>query len=320
MLSKSGAKPFKCEQCHYSSKRAFDLRRHMQRHTKVKRIEGTEFKCTECSFTTKWKRNMGRHMRTHENNKPQADEETYEEFLVELIDPSEAESIEDEENPTQINETECETTAEITMKLFVCGQCHYTSNRAFDLRRHEQTHTKEKIVEGTAFECLKCQFKTKWKRNIVRHVKKHAELSNESNVKTLEDEQSSKELIVELMNTDDIISDGNAETADIVCCDSQSTILKSVSPLPEYEIAEYPQPTSPINESQYFESNGEKRFKCTQCHYESKRAFDLRRHERRHTKVKVVDGTAVKCPECSFVTKWKRNMKRHMQQHKTRSV
>ncbi|XP_034102116.1 zinc finger protein ZFAT-like [Drosophila albomicans] len=306
MLNKSGAKPFKCEHCHYSTKRAFDLRRHMQRHTKVKPLEGTEFKCSECAFTTKWKRNMGRHMRTHDIKQPTEDEteETYEEILVELIEPSDAQyAIEDAESST----TEVETIAtptEITMKLFVCGQCQYTTNRAFDLRRHELTHSRPKIADDTtAYECLKCQFRTKWKRNIVRHVRMHAELSIENNVQELDD-QSTEELMVELMNTED----NNPDTADNV----KICLANSDSQLTEYEITEYPQPTSPANR--------EKRFKCTQCHYESKRAFDLRRHERRHTKVRTVDGTAVKCTECSFVTKWKRNMKRHMQQHKTRAV
>ncbi|KAH8299361.1 hypothetical protein KR044_000564, partial [Drosophila immigrans] len=311
MLSKSNTKPFKCEQCHYSSKRSFDLRRHMQRHTKVKPIEGTEYKCSECSFTTKWKRNMGRHMHTHNKRSPVDEEEPCEEFLVELVEPSEAEWMEEDEDDTE-DRSQDATSTEITMKLFVCAQCHYTSNRAFDLRRHEQTHTREKIVEGTAFECLKCQFKTKWKRNIERHVRlRHVEVSNECDAEEL-DEQSSEEFVVELMNTDDVYDQVCSDNSD-----SQPTTLKSTSPTPEYEIAEYPQPTSPAKSPV---SNGEKRFKCAQCHYESKRAFDLRRHERRHAKVKVVDGTAVKCPECSFVTKWKRNMKRHMQQHKPRAV
>ncbi|KAH8415856.1 hypothetical protein KR222_002278, partial [Zaprionus bogoriensis] len=330
MLHKAGSKQFKCEQCHYSSNRSFDLRRHKQRHTKVKPVEGDVFTCDVCAFSTKWKRNMGRHMRTHakqaeQHDEEQEEEETFEEIIVELIDASESQqSLEDaategdaeELLPVPASEEQeqlgSSTRKEQRMKVFICGQCHYSSSRAFDLRRHEQTHERPKVIEGTAFQCIKCPYITKWKRNIKRHVEKHVQLCQQLDVLN-EDELSSEEVIVDLINSHELRAEIELEPAESVSSELQASPAASEAEQQQEQLLQQqelsPQPTPEISES------GEKRYRCAQCKYVSKRAFDLRRHERRHTRVKVVDGTAVKCPECSFVTKWKRNMRRHMQQH-----
>ncbi|KAM8711767.1 hypothetical protein ACLKA7_012300 [Drosophila subpalustris] len=326
MLNKAGGKPFKCEQCSYSSNRSFDLRRHKKRHTRIKPLEGTVFKCSECSFLTKWKRNMGRHMEIH--NRTPADNHSFDD-LVEPVEDSVGDPVDDTEDEETFEELiveliqdtgssrEIEESSVKRMKVFVCGQCHYTTSRAVDLRRHEQTHSRVKIIDGTAFKCMICPFITKWKRNMVRHTKKHVNLCTEQL-----DNRSSEELIVELVKSDDLRSDYDTDAVD----NSQSSVLNRNSPPPIRNCYspndadsenQMPQATS---EAQDNKANGEKRFKCTQCHYESKRAFDLRRHEQRHTRVKVVDGTAIKCPECSFVTKWKRNMTRHMRLHKPKDT
>ncbi|XP_034477866.1 transcriptional repressor CTCF-like [Drosophila innubila] len=333
MLNEDSGKPFKCEQCDYSSNRSFDLRRHKKRHTKIRPLEGSVFQCSECSFTTKWKRNLRRHMLTH-NMVPVKDqvdpvedkvddpvdepvnEDTFEEFIVELIEDSNTAS-----NKEPAKFKPIEKFGVTQMKFFVCGQCHYTSNRAFDLRRHEQTHSRVKNIDGTAFKCLKCPFITKWKRNMKRHLlnKRHINLSNELCTDQLDD-QSSDELIVQLINSDDLRSEYDTDTVEYVQSDNSETppfLPTCNSPINESEAQIDPQTSTDAKDN---ESNGNKRFKCAQCHYESKRAFDLRRHEQRHKKVKIVDGIAVKCTECSFVTKWKRNMRRHMKQHNPKDI
>lgn len=269
---------------------------------------------------------MKRHMRTH-NKTPvddpaddqvddQVDEETIEEFIVELIEDTESGSNEAPDITAQSSDTE--EFGVTRMKLFVCGQCHYTSNRSFDLRRHEQIHSKVKIIDGTAFKCTKCPFITKWKRNMNRHLKKHVDLCNEMYVEQLDD-KSSEEIIVQLINSDDTRSDYEMDEVD-------NDYNENSEMPPSPPICYSPNSESEIQnnlldtrETKDNEVNGQKRFKCAQCPYESKRAFDLRRHEQRHKKVKIVEGTAVKCTECSFVTKWKRNMTRHMQKHQPKS-
>lgn len=317
MHQKPGNKPFKCDKCKYASNRAFDLRRHEQRHTKVKLIKDA-FTCSVCSFTTKYKTNLGRHMRTHVQSAEENEDDACEEILVELIGPTESRSMEDTETDQDPNinaevvssnssgtEQVYSPSKKNRMKVFVCGQCHYSCTRAFDLRRHEQSHTRAKIIEGIAYQCNKCNYTTKWKRNIKRHVAKHVQLSQQFEVAN-EDDLTSEEVIVDLINSDDIRTEIEIEHQ------------PEPEPEPEQETETEPDPgsASPVVE---VESSGQRLFKCAKCKYVSKRAFDLRRHERRHTKVRVLDGAVVKCPECPFVTKWKRNIRRHMEQHRRTS-
>lgn len=240
-------------------------------------------------------------MRTHVQSADEIEDDACEEILVELIGPTESRSMEDTETDQDPN-----TNAEVVspnssgteqvhgpkiknrMKVFVCGQCHYSCTRAFDLRRHERSHTRAKVIEGVAYQCNKCNYTTKWKRNINRHVANHVQLSHQFEVMN-EDDFTSEEFIVDLVNSDE---------------------------LREVETEPKPDPENAVVEIQ---SSGKKLFKCAKCKYVTKRAFDLRRHQRKHTKVRVVDGAVVKCPECPFVTKWKRNIRRHMEQHRRTS-
>lgn len=338
MLDNARGKAFKCEQCNYTTNRSFDLRRHQQRHERVKPVEGTAFKCSECQFVTKWKRNMGRHMEKHkrsvattmeeeeEEQGKQLEDQTIEEYIVEVIEAEEGEYEDElkeaveELNTNVILELPLEKTNEApqrkSQKRFKCELCRYTSNRAFDLRRHKQTHFRVKVVDGMAYKCSECNFLTKWKRNMRRHMRKHEEPDEDVEVEnaveetceevceeTLEavydevyesaqvkNDPSSEEYIVELINAELLNSD--LDMATIYTAPSECSETQSQEELPE------------------------KRFKCNQCEYESKRAYDLRRHLQVHEKIKPLQGIAYQCNECSFITKWKRNMGRHMEKHK----
>ncbi|EDW08536.1 zinc finger protein 43 [Drosophila mojavensis] len=350
MLDNARAKGYKCEQCNYTTNRSFDLRRHQQRHERVKPLDGVTFKCTECQLVTKWKRNMGRHMEKHKRNaaiqmeeggeeeqSQQLDEDqAIEEYIVEVIEAEEDEYEEElkgaveQLNTNVILELPQEETHQAppskSQKRFKCELCRYTSNRAFDLRRHKQTHFRVKVVDGMAYKCSECNFLTKWKRNMRRHMRKHEdpdedvqikevkeEVCEETHEETIEtfcepvyepqqvkDEPSSEEYIVELINAELLNSDLDMAT---------------IYPAPS-ECSE----TQEGSEAQSQEEVPEKRFKCNQCEYESKRAYDLRRHSQVHKKIKPIQGIAYQCNECSFITKWKRNMRRHMEKHKPNPV
>ncbi|XP_030560196.1 zinc finger protein 28-like [Drosophila novamexicana] len=304
MLDRANGKPFRCDQCNYTSNRSFDLRRHQQRHARVKPVEGTVFKCNECSFVTKWKRNMGRHMEKHKKTAvaedSQLEDETIEEFIVEVIEASEDPEIEEEQAAADqatvtmvlASDKINETPRDKKLKRFKCELCRYTSNRAFDLRRHEQTHFRIKVVDGMAYKCSECHFITKWKRNMRRHMRKHED-PNEEEFTAETNEPEAEEIVVELIDAEALSSDFDMASETQSCSQEWSA--------PE-------------------EIQSEKRYKCDQCEYESKRGYDLRRHAQIHAKAKPLQGIAYQCNECSFITKWKRNMRRHMEKHKPKPI
>lgn len=267
-------------------------------------------------------------MRTHVESTADEDgeeEQACEEIIVELIGATESRFVEDTETE-QDGDTALEAASPIEpvytprtenrLKVFVCGQCHYSCSRAFDLRRHEESHTRAKPIEGIAFQCNKCTYTTKHKRNIKRHVARHVQLTQQFEIAN-EDDLTSEEVIVEMINSEDLRTETEheVEIEPVMELKIDPELEPEREPTAESDPPASPSP-SPVKE---VEASAQKLFKCDKCKYVTKRGFDLRRHERRHTKVRVLDGTAVKCPECPFVTKWKRNIRRHMEQHRRKA-
>ncbi|EDW01630.1 transcriptional repressor CTCFL [Drosophila grimshawi] len=329
MLEDKSGKPFKCDQCNYTSNRQFDLRRHKLRHARVKPIEGYIFKCSECQFATKWKRNMRRHMQTHEKtvaaHKVEEEEEeteaeaeaeaeqTIEEYFVEVINGSETEPEVDlvvEEAQQPAVSVVLPTDQFEKNKRFKCDLCRYTSKRLFDIRRHKRTHTRVKVIDGKGFKCDECNFITKWKRNMGRHMKKHEKAPSEAAVEEEHSaEQSTVEYTLELMKP-------NTDIYTIYASEEQS-LEGLISPGVDIKAA-YTTETQILDIQVPAEnhSDPEKRFMCPKCEYTTKRIFDLRRHLQVHAKTKHIEGIAYQCNTCSFISKWKRNMRRHVEKHR----
>ncbi|XP_017836568.1 zinc finger protein 507-like [Drosophila busckii] len=198
---------FLCGKCDYQSTRRYDLRRHQQQHNKVRDFDGIAYNCNQCSFVTKWKRNIKRHYQRHIHKEETSESETVESIMIEFLQPEVSSSADEDDaqhnDPSAMNElhleqyvaavetTDTEMLAaevsdelveevetqeaddEAEKKRYQCQQCEYESNRMFDLRRHRMRHTRVKQIDGTAFTCSECSFVTKWKRNVVRHMRMH---------------------------------------------------------------------------------------------------------------------------------------------------
>ena len=59
------AEPHSCNQCHYSSTRAADLKRHKRKHSREK-----PFKCNQCNYSCRSAADLKKHMRKHSGERP----------------------------------------------------------------------------------------------------------------------------------------------------------------------------------------------------------------------------------------------------------
>ena len=58
----------------------------------------------------------------------------------------------------------------VRKKIYQCETCSYTTNRKFDLKRHNKTPCSgSKSGEKNAYECGRCGYKTTWSSNLKRH-------------------------------------------------------------------------------------------------------------------------------------------------------
>ena len=66
-LTHSGGKPYECDQCKYSSKRAQNLKPHKLTHSGEK-----PYACDQCKYSSKTAQNLKTHKLTHSGEKPYA--------------------------------------------------------------------------------------------------------------------------------------------------------------------------------------------------------------------------------------------------------
>ena len=143
----SAVKPYKCDQCGYSTVHKFSLTRHLFR----KHGGEKSFKCKQCNFSTAYKSNLSAHMFTHGGEKPVKCKHKQCNFST----------------VSKSNLTTHMFTHGVE-KPYKCDQCGYSTAYKTHLTRHMFTHEGEK-----PFKCDQCNFSTAYLSNLSKHVLTH---------------------------------------------------------------------------------------------------------------------------------------------------
>ena len=140
-----GEKPYKCNECSYSSDRRGDLVRHKKKH-----IGEKPYKCDVCNYCTFMSCDLVKHKRKHTGEKP---------YMCDVCSYSTTRS-------DQLADHQARHTEE---KPHKCDLCSYGSVRSRDLVMHiKRKHTGEKLHK-----CNVCSYSTILRGNLMRHKTKH---------------------------------------------------------------------------------------------------------------------------------------------------
>ena len=137
------------------------------------------FKCTICDYKSSTRMHMGQHMKfVHPESKEtpfvRMEGPKHKEVNNKTVQP------ELQKTPTM---TEKQQNGEESSDFYLCAQCDFFTSHPSKLERHvEEAHEKAskestKDKEKQHF-CSKCEFKSTFKHNVVRHMKlKHGQQS-----------------------------------------------------------------------------------------------------------------------------------------------
>ena len=143
--SHSLERPFKCNECDYSSTLSHTLKLHVQSKHTLER----PFKCNECDYSATRKVCLKLHIQTkHTLEKP---------FKCNECDYS----------ATQAGNLKSHVQAKHSLeKLFKCNECDYSTNQASTLKRYVQAkHTLER-----PFKCNECNYSSTLKVHLKYHI------------------------------------------------------------------------------------------------------------------------------------------------------
>ncbi|KAM4571933.1 zinc finger protein 335-like [Fundulus diaphanus] len=193
MFNHEGKKPFKCEECDYSSVYNKDVLRHSIVHSKEKKRKKElapkvlEFPCPVCSKVYPMQKRLTQHMKTHSSEKPHMCDKCGKSFkkrytfkmhllthIQSLGDKFKCEFCDFTcENKKQLLNHQLSHTND---RPFKCDYCKYsTSKEEFLVSHMAIKHTGEK-----PFSCDMCHFTTKHTKNLRLHVQcRHPEAFEE---------------------------------------------------------------------------------------------------------------------------------------------
>ncbi|XP_033009818.1 zinc finger protein 335 [Lacerta agilis] len=190
MFNHVGSKPYKCEECDYTSVYRKDVTRHSAVHNRDKKKRAdpppkrTSFPCPVCSRVYPMQKRLTQHMKTHSTEKPHMCDKcgksfkkryTFKMHLLTHIQP-----VANRRFKCEFCDHVCEDKKlllkhqlmHIHDKPYRCSLCPYATVREDFLLSHMAV----KHTGGKPFACEFCHFTTKHKKNLRLHIQcRHAE-------------------------------------------------------------------------------------------------------------------------------------------------
>ncbi|XP_041859714.1 zinc finger protein 335 isoform X1 [Melanotaenia boesemani] len=184
MFNHEGTKPFKCEECDYTSVYRKDVIRHAAVHNKEKKRKTelgpkvSAFPCPVCSRVYPMQKRLTQHMKTHSSEKPHMCDKCGKSFKkrytfkMHLL--THIQSLGDNKFKCEFCDYTCENKklllnhqlSHTNDRPFKCDYCKYTTSIEEFLVSHLAIkHTGEK-----PFSCDMCHFMTKHRKNLRLHV------------------------------------------------------------------------------------------------------------------------------------------------------
>ncbi|KAM9342684.1 zinc finger protein 335-like isoform 2-T3 [Pholidichthys leucotaenia] len=194
MFNHEGTKPFKCEECDYTSVYKKDVIRHSAVHNREKKRKTdpapkvSEFPCPVCHRVYPMQKRLTQHLKTHSSEKPHMCDKCGKSFKkrytfkMHLL--THIQSLEDNKFKCEFCDYNCDNKklllnhqlSHTNDRPFKCDYCKYsTSKEEFLVSHLAIKHTGEK-----PFSCNMCHFMTKHRKNLRLHVQcRHPETFEE---------------------------------------------------------------------------------------------------------------------------------------------
>ncbi|XP_055788568.1 zinc finger protein 335-like isoform X2 [Salvelinus fontinalis] len=195
MFNHQGNKPFKCEECDYSSVYKKDVIRHSAIHTKDKKTKSESqvskvlsFPCPVCHRVYPMQKRLTQHMKTHSAEKPHMCDKCGKSFKkrytfkMHLL--THIQSVDNSRFKCEFCDYDCDNKklllnhqlSHANDRPFKCDYCKYSTSKEDFLVSHLAIkHTGEK-----PFSCEMCHFMTKHRKNLGLHVQcRHPEAFEE---------------------------------------------------------------------------------------------------------------------------------------------
>ncbi|XP_017273046.1 zinc finger protein 335 isoform X2 [Kryptolebias marmoratus] len=194
MFNHEGTKPFKCEECDYSSVYKKDVLRHSAVHNKDKKRKTelapkmSEFPCPVCDKVYPMQKRLTQHMKTHSSEKPHMCDKCGKSFKkrytfkMHLL--THIQSLGENKFKCEFCDFTCEN-----KKLLLNHQLSHTNDRPFKCDYCKYSTSKEEFLVShlaikhtgdKPFSCNMCHFMTKHRKNLRLHVQcRHPETFDE---------------------------------------------------------------------------------------------------------------------------------------------
>ncbi|NXA43043.1 ZN335 protein, partial [Eudromia elegans] len=197
MFNHVGSKPYKCEECNYTSVYKKDVIRHSTVHSRDRLVKGTvpkappklnSFPCPVCNRIYPMQKRLTQHMKTHSTEKPHMCDKCGKSFKkrytfkMHLL--THIQAIANRRFKCEFCEYVCEDKkillnhqlSHMNDKPYKCSFCKYSTFREDFL----VSHMAVKHTGGKPFACEFCHFTTKHKKNLRLHVHcRHADCFEE---------------------------------------------------------------------------------------------------------------------------------------------
>ncbi|KAM4562444.1 zinc finger protein 335-like isoform 1-T1 [Odontesthes bonariensis] len=203
MFNHEGTKPFKCEECDYTSVYKKDVIRHSAVHNKEKKRRTelapkvSEFPCPVCSRVYPMQKRLTQHMKTHSSEKPHMCDKCGKSFKkrytfkMHLL--THIQTLGDNKFKCEFCDFTCDNKklllnhqlSHTNDRPFKCDYCKYsTSKEEFLVSHLAIKHTGQCVGKGEKpFSCDMCHFTTKHRKNLRLHVQcRHPEAFEEWSV------------------------------------------------------------------------------------------------------------------------------------------
>ncbi|XP_028309002.1 zinc finger protein 335 isoform X2 [Gouania willdenowi] len=198
MFNHEGTKPFKCEECDYSSVYKKDVLRHSAVHSKDKQRKAelaSEFPCPVCHKVYPMQKRLTQHMKTHSSEKPHMCDKCGKSFKkrytfkMHLL--THIQSLGENKFKCEYCDYMCDNKklllnhqlSHTNDRPFKCDYCKYSTSKEEFLVSHLAIKHTGQCLSEKPFTCTMCHFMTKHRKNLGHHVQcRHPEAFEEWSV------------------------------------------------------------------------------------------------------------------------------------------